>query len=357
MHGYGLMGGASAPRHAAQRPDRAARRQPPQRRDPAAPALRHADPAPPLRPLHAGDGRRDLRLHAGAGRPGRRALCANSGRERTSAIVYAVGWTQHTTGVQIIRAAGILQLLLGNMGRPGGGIMAMRGHASIQGSTDIPTLYDLLPGYLPQPAADEAPRDARRLRRVRRPADRLLGEHRSSSSACSRPGTATQRRPDERLPLRLAAADRRRLLAAALLQPHGQGRGEGLLPVRPEPGGGGPNAGLHRAGLRKLDWLVVADWFETETRVLLEERPEGAAAVKMKTEVFFIPGGRDRGEGRHASPTPSGCSSGTTKPSIRRGLPLGRVVRLSARQAAEALYADSTDPRDQPSQPDLGLRL
>src|SRR5438876_4961391 len=84
------------------------------------------------------------------------ALCENSGRERTSAIVYAVGWTQHTTGVQMIRAAGILQLLLGNIGRPGGGIMAMRGHASIQGSTDIPTLYNLLPGYLPQPIADAA---------------------------------------------------------------------------------------------------------------------------------------------------------------------------------------------------------
>src|SRR5690606_27460073 len=82
-------------------------------------------------------------------------LCANSGRERTSAIVYAVGWTQHTNGVQIIRAAGILQLLLGNIGRPGGGIMAMRGHTSIQGSTDIPTLYDLLPGYLPQPIVGE----------------------------------------------------------------------------------------------------------------------------------------------------------------------------------------------------------
>ena len=65
----------------------------------------------------------------------------------------AVGWTQHTTGVQMIRAASILQLLLGNIGRPGGGIMAMRGHASIQGSTDIPTLYELLPGYIPQPAA------------------------------------------------------------------------------------------------------------------------------------------------------------------------------------------------------------
>src|SRR4029434_3899496 len=85
------------------------------------------------------------------------AQCANSGRERTSAFCYAVGWTQHTTGAQSIRTAAILQLLLGNIGRPGGGIMALRGHASIQGSTDIPTLYNLLPGYLPMPNAEGYP--------------------------------------------------------------------------------------------------------------------------------------------------------------------------------------------------------
>ena len=83
------------------------------------------------------------------------ALTSNSGRERTSAFVYAVGWTQHSVGVQYIRAAAVLQSLLGNMGRTGGGIQALRGHASIQGSTDIPTLYNLLPGYLPMPHAHE----------------------------------------------------------------------------------------------------------------------------------------------------------------------------------------------------------
>src|SRR4029078_2531075 len=83
------------------------------------------------------------------------ALCANSGRERTSAIVYSVGWTQHTVGVQYIRAAAITQLLLGNMGRPGGGILALRGHANIQGSTDIPTLFNILPGYLPMPHTEK----------------------------------------------------------------------------------------------------------------------------------------------------------------------------------------------------------
>src|SRR6201987_4990391 len=79
----------------------------------------------------------------------------NSGPERTTAVVYSVGWTQHTVGAQYIRTAAILQLLLGNIGRPGGGILALRGHASIQGSTDIPTLYNLLPGYLPMPKARE----------------------------------------------------------------------------------------------------------------------------------------------------------------------------------------------------------
>ncbi len=82
-----------------------------------------------------------------------RLITENSGRDRTTAFVYSVGWTQHTVGVQYIRTAAILQALLGNIGRPGGGILALRGHASIQGSTDIPTLFDLLPGYLPMPHA------------------------------------------------------------------------------------------------------------------------------------------------------------------------------------------------------------
>ena len=75
-----------------------------------------------------------------------RAWTENSGRDRTGALVYSVGWTQHSVGAQYIRAGAIIQLLLGNIGRPGGGVFALRGHASIQGSTDIPTLFNLLPG-------------------------------------------------------------------------------------------------------------------------------------------------------------------------------------------------------------------
>src|SRR6059036_1837175 len=81
------------------------------------------------------------------------AILANSGRDRTTSFAYAVAWTQHTNGPQTIGCCALLQLLLGNIGRPGAGVMALRGHATIQGSTDIPTLFNLLPGYLPMPKA------------------------------------------------------------------------------------------------------------------------------------------------------------------------------------------------------------
>jgi formate dehydrogenase major subunit len=76
-------------------------------------------------------------------------ILANSGADRTTSFAYAVAWTQHTYGVQIIGACALLQLLLGNIGRPGAGVMALRGHASIQGSTDIPTLYHSIQAIWP----------------------------------------------------------------------------------------------------------------------------------------------------------------------------------------------------------------
>jgi formate dehydrogenase major subunit len=87
------------------------------------------------------------------------ALLSNSGRDRSAAFAYAVAWTQHNTGIQMIGCCALLQLLLGNIGRPGGGILALRGHATIQGSTDIATLYNLLPGYLPMPSSTEQESD------------------------------------------------------------------------------------------------------------------------------------------------------------------------------------------------------
>jgi formate dehydrogenase major subunit len=71
--------------------------------------------------------------------------------KKAGTIIYAVGWTQHSFGTQIIRTAAMLQLLLGNVGRAGGGVNALRGHSNIQGATDMAGLYDSLPGYLKVP--------------------------------------------------------------------------------------------------------------------------------------------------------------------------------------------------------------
>ena len=112
----------------------------------------------------------------------RRGLLPRLRARQDRAICYAVGWTQHSKGVQIIRAAAILQLLLGNIGRPGGGILALRGHASIQGSTDIPTLYDILPGYLPDAVLRS--KDANTLKDY-------IAKHSVARQACGRTSTST----------------------------------------------------------------------------------------------------------------------------------------------------------------------
>src|SRR6266436_5260366 len=74
--------------------------------------------------------------------------------KKVATIIYAVGWTQHSFGTQIIRTAAMLQLLMGNIGRAGGGVNALRGHSNIQGATDMAGVFDSLPGYLkvPNPA-------------------------------------------------------------------------------------------------------------------------------------------------------------------------------------------------------------
>jgi formate dehydrogenase major subunit len=75
--------------------------------------------------------------------------------KKVSTIIYAVGWTQHSFGTQIIRTAAMLQLLMGNIGRAGGGVNALRGHSNIQGATDMAGVFDILPGYLKMPNPDD----------------------------------------------------------------------------------------------------------------------------------------------------------------------------------------------------------
>jgi len=82
-------------------------------------------------------------------------VCSTGRAERVGTVMYALGWTMHTTGSQMIRTAAVLQLLLGNMGKPGGGVNALRGHANVQGATDHALVAANLPGYLRMPAPAE----------------------------------------------------------------------------------------------------------------------------------------------------------------------------------------------------------
>ena len=216
-------------------------------------------------------------------------LCRNSGRDRTSMIVYAVGWTQHTVGVQMIRAAGIIQLLLGNMGRPGGGIMAMRGHCTIQGSTDIPTLYDLLPGYLPQPSTS--------------PNHQTLGSYCEFETLPNGYWSNTPKFMVSLLKAYYGSAATKendygyhwlpRIDGDYSMLPFfksmAEGNVDGYFLFGQNPAAGGPNAGLNREGLRKLKWLVVLDWFEHETAVYWKDDPKGPPPGEIGTEVFFFP--------------------------------------------------------------------
>ena len=205
-----------------------------------------------------------------------------SGRDKTGAICYAVGWTQHSSGVQTIRAAAILQLLLGNIGRPGGGIMALRGHASIQGSTDIPTLYDILPGYLPMPTSGE-PDLATYLKKHKADKGWWHNVDRYMVSLLKAYyGDAAQRENDFGFAWLPRLTGDHSYFGYWLDM--ADGKLEGLMVMGQNPAVGSPNAKLERAALRKLKWLAVRDLVETETSNFWEEAPDD-----IDTEVFFFP--------------------------------------------------------------------
>jgi formate dehydrogenase major subunit len=220
-------------------------------------------------------------------------FCTASGPEKTGAICYALGWTQQSKGPQIIRAAAILQLLLGNVGRPGGGILALRGHASIQGSTDIPTLYDILPGYLPMPNLGL---DSKNL------AD-YVATHRDPtgwwwnfdkyivSLLKAYYGEGAKKENDwgfNWLP-RVTGDHSHQGYFLEMMD----GKVEGLFVMGQNPAVAGPNSRLERKALSKLKWLVVRDMVELETASFWYDSPEVERGElrpeEIATEVFLLP--------------------------------------------------------------------
>jgi formate dehydrogenase major subunit len=220
------------------------------------------------------------------------ALTRNSGRDRTSAFVYSVGWTQHTVGVQYIRTASILQTLLGNMGRPGGGILALRGHASIQGSTDIPTLFNLLPGYLPMPHA-HTNENLESFIDAESTAKGYWANMRSYFVSLLKAywgpvATADNDYCFDYLP-RLTG--NHGTYATVMEQLAGNCKGYFLFGENPAVGSA--NGKLQRMGMAKLDWLVVRDFSLIESATFWRNAPEietgELKTADIGTEVFFLP--------------------------------------------------------------------
>jgi formate dehydrogenase major subunit len=221
------------------------------------------------------------------------ALIENSGPERTTAFCYAVGWTQHTAGVQMIRAASILQLLLGNIGRPGGGIMALRGHATIQGSTDIPTLYDLLPGYLHMPKAREGELTLQQYIDTGG-ADKgwwsFFPVYITSLLKAWFGPNATEEN-DYGFPFLPKISGNHSHFSTTLRML--DGGVDGFFVMGQNPAVGSQNGGLQRRALANLKWLVVRDFSEIETAAFWKDAPEVQSGElkteDIQTEVFLMP--------------------------------------------------------------------
>src|SRR5499433_2230367 len=198
-------------------------------------------------------------------------FCSNSGPEKTGAITYALNLTQHTNGVENIRSLCMLQLLLGNIGRPGGGVVALRGHANVQGATDLELLYHELPGYLAMPLRDAHPDLTTYLEKETPKGGYWVNKPKFMISLLKAfYGDAATKDNEfgyQWLPKR-ASAD-------AYSHQHifvdmYAGKINGFLADGQNPAVGGPNAKLARSAMAKLDWLVVKDSFLTNTMRLIQ---------------------------------------------------------------------------------------
>ena len=222
-----------------------------------------------------------------------RAWTENSGRERTAALVYSVGWTQHSVGPQCIRAGAIIQLLLGNIGRPGGGVFALRGHASIQGSTDIPTLFNLLPGYLPMPDAthEDLPGYLDEVRGHNNKGFWGNADTYLISLLKEYWGNAATPENDfcfDYLPRINGDHGTYRTVMDMV-----DGKVFGYFLLGENPAVGSAHGRLQRLGLANLDWLVVRDLAMIESATFWKDAPEietgEIVTERCGTEVFFMP--------------------------------------------------------------------
>ncbi len=228
-------------------------------------------------------------------------ICSTGRADRRGTILYALGWTQHSHSVQLIHAAAMMQLLLGNMGVPGGGVNAQRGHSNIQGATDMGA-WNKLPGYLNLPQAHQtslskyleetsptplSPGSVNYWKNTSKFMGSLLKAFYGNAA------TADNEYSYHNLPKIGEGEDHS---WAHLFDRMLHGSVEGLVSFGMNPVANGPNSTKMIAALSRLKWLVVAECFDTETSSFWRSRelageyyPGAPEAAEIDTEVFLLP--------------------------------------------------------------------
>lgn len=224
-------------------------------------------------------------------------LAATSATDKVATVCYALGWTQHSIGSQNIRTMAMIQLLLGNMGRPGGGINALRGHANVQGITDMCAYPEVLSGYLSSPTEADVDREtylAVRTPKPLRPNQMAYSQNFPkwfTSLMKAYYGNAATKENQfayDWVPKRDGAYD-----VLAMFERMHNGKMNGFVCQGFNPLASVPNKKKQSAALSKLKFLVVMDPLETETSEFWKNYGalNDVDPSKIQTEVFRLPTG------------------------------------------------------------------
>jgi len=212
---------------------------------------------------------------------------------KAGTIMYAMGWTQHTVGVQNIRTMAIIQLLLGNMGVAGGGVNALRGESNVQGSTDHCILFHIWPGYLKTPKGSQPTLAAYNKKYTPKTNDPLSANwwanypKYSVSLLKSFFGDKATKANDFGYNWLPKLDDGKAYSWLDLFDAMYRGKFTGFFAWGQNPAGSGANANKTRQGLAKLDWMVNVNIFDNETGSFW--KGPGMDPKKIKTEVFMLP--------------------------------------------------------------------
>jgi formate dehydrogenase major subunit len=213
--------------------------------------------------------------------------------DKTGTIMYAMGWTQHTVGVQNIRMMAMIQLLLGNMGRPGGGVNALRGESNVQGSTDHCLLFHIWPGYLGTPKASLpalADYNKKNTPKTNDPLSANWWQNKPKYMASflkSMFGEAANKENDFGYSWMPKLDDGVDYSWLTIFDEMYKGSIKGFFAWGQNPACSGANSNKTRQALAKLDWMVNVNIFDNETASFW--KGPGMDPDEIKTEVFFLP--------------------------------------------------------------------